>query len=236
MAAKKILLVEDDEKVISDLADKLAAVGYEVSSALDGETGRNLARSNNYDLIILDVMLPKLEGTVLCRMIRNESKTSRVPIIMLTARGTEGDRIAGLDSGADDYIVKPFALGEFLARIRAQLRRTSSFHSTNQLELTSGDLRLDFTGRRVFKNNEEIKLSNKEFDLLTLLMRNQKAVLSRDWILKNIWGEDFVISSTKKEIRTVDVHIRWLREKIEDNPSSPKRISTVRGVGYRFEG
>lgn len=236
MDAKRILLVEDDEKVITDLADKLAAVGYEVSTALDGETGRDLARSNNYDLIVLDVMLPKLEGTVLCRMIRNDIKTSQVPIIMLTARGTEGDRIAGLDSGADDYIVKPFALGEFLARIRAQLRRTSSFHSMNQVELNSGDLRVDFTGRRVFRNEEEIKLSNKEFDLLTLFMRNQKAVLSRDWILKNIWGEDFVISSTKKEMRTVDVHIRWLREKIEDNPSSPMRISTVRGVGYRFEG
>lgn len=236
MDAKRILLVEDDEKVISDLADKLAAVGYEVSTALDGETGRDLARSNNYDLIVLDVMLPKLEGTVLCRMIRNDIRTSQVPIIMLTARGTEGDRIAGLDSGADDYIVKPFALGEFLARIRAQLRRTSSFHSMNQVELNSGDLRLDLTGRRVFRNEEEIKLSNKEFDLLTLFMRNQKAVLSRDWILKNIWGEDFVISSTKKEMRTVDVHIRWLREKIEDNPSRPLRISTVRGVGYRFEG
>ena len=236
MVAKKILLVEDDEKVISDLADKLVAVGYDVSTALDGETGRDLARSSNYDLIVLDVMLPKLEGTVLCRMIRNDSKTSHVPIIMLTARGTEGDRIAGLDSGADDYIVKPFALGEFLARIRAQLRRTSSFHRLNQVELNSGDLRLDFTGRRVFKDDDEIKLSNKEFDLLTLFMRNQKAVLSREWILKNIWGEDFVISSTKKEMRTVDVHIRWLREKIEENPSSPVRISTVRGVGYRFEG
>ena len=236
MVAKKILLVEDDKRVASDLADKLAAVGYVVDVAMDGESGRDLARSNSYDLIVLDVMLPKLEGTVLCRMIRNDSKTSRVPIIMLTARGTEGDRIAGLDSGADDYIVKPFALGEFLARIRAQLRRTSSYHSLDQVELISGNLRLDFTGRRVFKGDEEIKLSNKEFDLLTLLMRNQKAVLSRDWILKNIWGEDFVISSTKKEMRTVDVHIRWLREKIEDNPSSPVRISTVRGVGYRFEG
>lgn len=236
MDAKRILLVEDDEKVITDLADKLAAVGYEVSTALDGETGRDLVRSNNYDLIVLDLMLPKLEGRVLCRMIRNDSQTSHVPIIMLTARGTEGDRIAGLDSGADDYIVKPFALGELLARIRAQLRRTTSFHRMNQVELTSGNLRLDFTGRRAFKDDEEIKLSNKEFDLLTLFMRNQKAVLSRDWILKNIWGEDFVISSTKKEMRTVDVHIRWLREKIEDNPSSPLRISTVRGVGYRFEG
>ena len=155
---------------------------------------------------------------------------------MLTARGTENDKIHGLEIGADDYIVKPFSLGEFLSRVRAQMRRTSSYLSLNTVELQAGNLRLDITGRRVFKDDKELKLSNKEFDLLTLFMRNQNAVLSRDWILKNIWGEDFVITSTRKEIRTIDVHIRWLREKIEDNPSSPKRISTVRGVGYRFEG
>lgn len=236
MVTKNILLVEDDEKLLVNLADKLRAEGYDVSTALDGDTGWEMARGDTFDLIVLDIMLPGLDGISLCRLIRNVPTSAHVPIIMLTARGMVSDRILGLETGADDYIVKPFDLGEFLSRVRAQIRRPSPYRSLHQVELNSGDLRLDFTGRRLFKDNEEIKLSNKEFDLLTLFMRNQNAVLSRDWILKNIWGEDFVISRTKKEMRTVDVHIRWLREKIEDNPSSPKRISTVRGVGYRFEG
>lgn len=236
MVAKKILLVEDDEKLTANLSDKLRAEGYDVFTAPDGDTGWELARADSFDLIVLDIMLPKLDGISLCRLIRNVPDSEYVPIIMLTARGTENDKIHGLETGADDYIVKPFSLGEFLSRVRAQMRRTSSYHNLNSVELQAGDLRLDLTGRRVFKADEELKLSNKEFDLLTLFMRNQNAVLSRDWILKNIWGEDFVITSARKEIRTIDVHIRWLREKIEDNPSSPKRISTVRGVGYRFEG
>jgi len=236
MVAKKILLVEDDDKLIANLSDKLRAEGYDVFTAPDGDIGWEMARADSYDLIVLDIMLPKLDGISLCRLIRNVPDSEYVPIIMLTARGTENDKIHGLETGADDYIVKPFSLGEFLSRVRAQMRRASLHHSLNSLELQAGDLRLDITGRRVFKADEELKLSNKEFDLLTLFMRNQNAVLSRDWILKNIWGEDFVITSTRKEIRTIDVHIRWLREKIEDNPSSPKRISTVRGVGYRFEG
>ncbi len=232
MVAKKILLVEDEEKLIANLADKLRAEGYDVFTALDGDTGWEMARGDSYDLIVLDIMLPGLDGLSLCRMIRNDSASADVPIIMLTARGTEVDKIVGLESGADDYIVKPFGLGEFLARVRVQMRRPSPDRGFNQDELTSGDLRLDFTGRRAFRGGEEIKLSNKEFDLLTLFLRNQNAVLSRDFILTNVWGHDYF----PMDKRTVDVHIRWLREKIEDNPSSPVRISTVRGVGYRFEG
>ena len=232
MVAKKILLVEDEEKLIANLADKLRAEGFEVFTALDGDTGWEMARSDSYDLIVLDIMLPRLDGISLCRMIRNDSASADAPIIMLTARGTENDKILGLESGADDYIVKPFGLGEFLARVRAQMRRPTPDRRLNQDELTSGDLRLDFTGRRLFRGDEEVKLSNKEFDLLTLFMRNQNAVLSRDFILTNVWGHDYF----PMDKRTVDVHIRWLREKIEINPSSPKRISTVRGVGYRFEG
>lgn len=232
MVAKKILLVEDDEKLIANLADKLRAAGYDVSAALDGETGWEMARGDSYDLIVLDIMLPGLDGISLCKLIRNDSDSAYVPIIMLTARGTEHDKIHGLDTGADDYIVKPFSLGEFLSRVGAQLRRPSPDRSPGQLELIFGDLRLDITGRRAFKGAAEIKLSNKEFDLLTLFMRNQNAVLSRDFILTNVWGHDYF----PMDKRTVDVHIRWLREKIEDIPSSPKRISTVRGVGYRFEG
>ena len=232
--AKRILLVEDDEKVLSDLADKLDAVGYDVTTAMDGETGRELARGNSYDLIVLDVLLPELDGKVLCQMIRNDSKTSHVPIIMLTALGMENDRIAGLDSGADDYIVKPFSLGEFLARVRVQMRRPAPDLSARQDELIAGDLRVDLTGRRVFKAGAEVKLSNKEYSLLTVFMRNERAVLSRDFLIANVWGEDYLLADSDR--RTVDVHIRWLREKIEDYPSMPKRISTVRGVGYRFEG
>lgn len=228
---KKVLLVEDEEMLINNLADKLRAEGYDVYTALDGETGWNLARSQTYDLIVLDIMLPGLDGLSLCRMIRNDPKMLDVSIIILTARGTEVDKIVGLESGADDYIVKPFGLGEFLARVRVQMRRPPSDRTLTQDEIISNDLKLDLKGRRVFKGDEEVRLSNKEFDLLTELMRNKNAVLSRDLILTKVWGYDYFV-----EKRTVDVHIRWLREKIETNPSSPKRISTVRGVGYRFEG
>lgn len=230
--AKKILLVEDEERLVANLADKLRAEGYEVVTALDGETGWTLARGDSYDLIVLDIMLPGLDGLSLCRMIRNDSKASEVPIIMLTARGTEVDKIVGLESGADDYIVKPFGLGEFLARVRVQMRRPPTNRSLTQKELSSGDLRLDITGRRLFRADSEVKLSNKEFDLLTVFMRNPNAVLSRDLILTKVWGHDYF----PMDKRTVDVHIRWLREKIEVDPSAPTRITTVRGVGYRFEG
>ena len=229
--SKKILIVEDEEKLINNLADKLRAEGYDVVTAMDGEVGWDLARSDSYDLIVLDIMLPGLDGLSICRMIRQDPNLSDVPIIILTARGTEVDKIVGLESGADDYMVKPFGLGEFLARVRVQMRRPSPDRSIRQDEMISHDLKVDLTGRRVFKGDEEIKLSNKEFDLLAELMRNKNAVLSRDLILTKVWGYDYFVDK-----RTVDVHIRWLREKIEDNPSSPKRISTVRGVGYRFEG
>ncbi len=228
---KKILIVEDDEKVSSNLADKLRAEGYDVSIARDGESGWERAQRDTYDLFVLDIMLPGLDGVSLCRMIRKNSKSAEAPIIMLTARSTENDKILGLESGANDYIVKPFGLGEFLARVRVQMRRPSPARRQIQGELIAGDLRLDLTGRRVFKGSDEVKLSNKEFDLLTELMRNKNAVLSRDLILTKVWGYDYFVDK-----RTVDVHIRWLREKIEDNPSNPRLISTVRGVGYRFEG
>ncbi len=235
--AKRILIVEDEEKLVANLADKLRAEGYDVFTALDGERGWELARQERYDLIVLDIMLPGLDGLSLCRMIRNDSETADVPIIMLTARGMEADKIVGLESGADDYIVKPFGLGEFLARVRVQMRRPSPDRIAKSSELSLGDLRLDFSGRRVYKGETELKLSHREFDLLSIFMRNRGAVLSRHWLIANVWGEDFLIGEKdKRSERTVDVHVRWLREKIEENPSSPRRISTVRGVGYRFEG
>ncbi len=232
MVKESILIIEDEQMLVNNMAEKLRAEGYNVSIAMDGETGWDKVRAEKPDLIVLDIMLPGLDGLSLCRMVRSEATISRIPIIMLTARGTEVDKIVGLESGADDYVVKPFGLGEFLARVRAVLRRIDPrAASLQQDELTSEDLRLNLTGRRVFKGETEIKLSNKEFDLLAELMRNKNAVLSRDLILTKVWGYDYFVDK-----RTVDVHIRWLREKIEDDPSSPRRIITVRGVGYRFEG
>jgi DNA-binding response OmpR family regulator len=221
-----ILIVEDDNTVRETLALNLRAEGYEVLSADDGEAGLRAAREGSPDLVILDVMLPRLDGLTVCRILRRESE---VPIVLLTARGTEADKIIGLETGADDYIVKPFSLGEFLARVRAALRRGRPA-SAAPAELVSGNLRLDLAGRRAFRGEEEIPLAPREFDLLAMLMRNRGAVLTRELLLARVWGEDF-----PGDARTVDVHIRWLRQKIELDASDPQRITTVRGVGYRFE-
>jgi DNA-binding response OmpR family regulator len=183
-----------------------------------------LARETEFDLIVLDVMLPTLDGLSICRILRKEQRT---PIILLTARSGEVDRIMGLETGADDYIVKPFSLGELLARVRAVLRRAAP-EATTRLE--AGDLSLDLIGRRAYRAGEELRLSYKEFDLLAALIRNAGSALSRDQLLQQVWGYDY-----PGDTRTVDVHIRWLREKIESDPAAPQRIVTVRGVGYRFE-
>lgn len=226
----KVLIVEDQQSLANQLAEKLRSEGFTVMTAGDGEDGLEKVRAEHPDLIVLDIMLPKLDGLSLCRIIRRDAATAHIPIIMLTARGSEVDKIVGLESGADDYVVKPLALGEFLARVRAVMRRAPG-RPVMQDELVSNDLRLSITGRRLFKDNREIKLSNKEFDLLAELMRNRGVVLSRDLILTKVWGYDYFVDK-----RTVDVHVRWLREKIEDDASNPKRIVTVRGMGYRFEG
>jgi DNA-binding response OmpR family regulator len=226
----KVVIVEDEATLVRNLASKLEADGYEVVTAEDGEDGLDKIRSEHPDLIILDIMLPRLDGLSICRIVRHDAALAHIPIIMLTARGTEVDKIIGLEIGADDYIVKPFSLGEMLARVRAVMRRVVE-HPLVRDELVVQNLRLNLTGRRLFKDEREINLSNKEFDLLAELMRNQGVVLSRDLILTKVWGYDYFVDK-----RTVDVHVRWLREKIEDDPSSPQRIVTVRGVGYRFEG
>jgi len=224
-----VVIVEDEATLAETLADNLREEAYEVQISGDGENGLALVRSALPDLVILDVMLPNLDGLSVCRIIRRDTTTTHIPIIMLTARGTEVDKIVGLESGADDYIVKPFGLGEFLARVRAVMRRAPG-RSNTQDELLSSDIRIDLTGRRVFRREDELHLSHKEFDLLSELMRNRGAVLSRDLILTKVWGYDYI-----GDKRTVDVHIRWLRQKIEDDPSNPQRIVTVRGAGYRFE-
>jgi DNA-binding response OmpR family regulator len=227
-----ILVVEDDETLRETLAYNLQEDGYAVLTAEDGERGLDLIRTRKPDLVVLDIMLPRLDGLAVTRIVRKDPTVASIPIIMLTARGTQGDKMVGLDSGADDYVTKPFGVGEFLARIRAVLRRspTPMVQGTSGQPIEAGGIRIDLIARRAYRDSEELQLSHKEFDLLAELMRNQGAVLSRDLILSRVWGYDYYGDS-----RTVDVHIRWLRQKIEDDPSDPQRIVTVRGVGYRFE-
>ena len=222
-----ILIVEDDDTVREALSAGLESEGYEVILSDNGLDGLKQAKEEGPDLILLDLMLPEMDGLSVCRALRRDSD---VPIIMLTARGTEMDKIVGLETGADDYVVKPFSLGELLARIRSLLRRTRNDKQENQMQLTSGNIRLDLTSRRVSKDDAEVHLTQKEFNLLAELIRNKGAVLSRDLLLEKVWGYSYVGNT-----HTVDVHIRWLREKIELDPSKPVRIVTVRGVGYRFE-
>ncbi len=225
-----ILVVEDEETLREELAYNLGQEGYKVLTAGDGEEALRLIRKQKPDLVVLDIMLPALDGLSVCRLVRRDPEVAHIPIIMLTARGTQGDKMVGLDSGADDYVTKPFGLGEFLARVRAVLRRLPEQRVGSQT-LEAGDIRVDLVSRRAYRRGEELHLSHKEFDLLVELMRNRGAVLSRDLILSRVWGYDYYGDS-----RTVDVHVRWLRQKIEDDPSNPTHIVTVRGFGYRFEG
>lgn len=225
-----ILVVEDEETVRETLAFNLQEEGYQVLTAADGEAALHIIREEKPDLVVLDIMLPELDGLTVCRLVRRDREVAHIPIIMLTARGTQGDKMVGLDSGADDYITKPFGLGEFLARVRAVLRRAGADRIVAPQTLQAGDIRLDMPARKVYRGDRPLQLSAREFDLLAELVRNQGAVLSRDLILTRVWGYDYFGSA-----RTVDVHIRWLREKIEEDPSNPQHIITVRGVGYRFE-
>jgi DNA-binding response OmpR family regulator len=222
-----ILLVEDEPTLSETLRYNLEREGYTVLAAGDGVRGLELARREQPDLLILDVMLPRLDGFSVCRILRQESD---MPILMLTARQDEVDRIAGLELGADDYVAKPFSLGELLARVRAIMRRSDRQPAGSREVLDAGELRVDTGSRRAWSAGTELTLSQKEFDLLTCLIRNRGMALSRDVLLERVWGYDFLGDS-----RTVDVHIRWLREKVEPDPSRPIYIQTVRGVGYRFE-
>jgi DNA-binding response OmpR family regulator len=222
-----ILIVEDDATLCEMLALNLRSAGYQVLTAGDGAAAIDLARAHAPDLILLDLMLPELDGLTVCRSLR---RASDVPIMIVTARSGELDKIVGLESGADDYMTKPFSLGELQARIRALLRRAGS-HNGSSDDIRSGNLNLNLVSRRALLDGRDVSLSPKEFSLLVELMRNQGAVLTRDLLLSRVWGTDFF-----GDAHTLDVHVRWLREKIEPDPAAPSRIITVRGIGYRFEG
>ena len=221
----KILVVEDESTLLALLSNHLVAEGYEVTTAARGDDAIELARRLHPDLCIVDVMLPGLDGLSLCRILRRES--AEVAIILLTARASEMDRVIGLDSGADDYVTKPFGLSELTARVRAALRRIPNAAGGR---MSVGEIELDPISRRVYRAGAELKLGHKEFELLATLLRNKGAVLSREFLITQVWGSDFM-----GDTRTVDVHVRWLREKIEPDPANPRHLQTVRGVGYRID-
>ena len=225
--AEKILIVDDEKPIVDSIKYTLYKEGYDVVVSYDGEDALEKVRKENPDLIILDIMLPKLSGLEVCRIIR---RTSNVPIIMLTARGEDMDRVVGLELGADDYVSKPFSMRELVARIKAVLRRAKMSVSTEaktKEKLEFDDVLIDVKGRIVLKRGIPVDLSPKEFDLLVTLAENEGRVMSREYLLNHIWGDDFY-----GDDRTVDVHIRWLREKLEDDPSNLEHIQTVRGIGY----
>ena len=232
MSDRRVLVVEDEENLLAALKYNLEREGYAVTTASDGPSGLDFARSVNHDLVILDIMLPGLDGLELCRTIRRESS---VPIIMLTAKAEEVDRIVGLELGADDYVTKPFSMRELMARARAMLRRSrmgqdSPDGPASPETIRAGDLMVDLTAHTAVLGDRTLELKPREFELLALLMSNRGRAFTRDQLLQRLWGQDYVGDS-----RTVDVHVRWLREKIEAEPGKPKRIITIRGVGYRFE-
>lgn len=222
----KVLLVDDEPTILETVENKLRREGYSVFTAATAEDGMRLYRQTKPDLLILDIMLPQRSGFDLCRAIRRDSS---VPIIFLTARASEADRITGFDLGGDDYVVKPFNLSELAARVKAVLRRSSGEPAQEVVE--RGNLRIDPKSLEATLEGEPLKLSPKEFALLYFLMRHAGQVFSRDVLLDRVWGQDAFVSP-----RTVDVHIRWLRERIEPDPSRPVRLVTIRGVGYKFVG
>lgn len=228
--AKKVLVVDDEKLIVKGIRFSLEQDGMEVDCAYDGEEALKMATEHKYDMILLDIMLPKLDGFQVCQQIR---EFSQVPIVMLTAKGDDMDKILGLEYGADDYITKPFNILEVKARIKAIMRRTAQSHpkEEEQKVIENGDLKLDCESRRLFILGNEINLTAKEFDLLELLVLNPNKVYSRENLLNMVWGYEY-----PGDVRTVDVHVRRLREKIEKNPSEPQYVHTKWGVGYYYQG
>jgi DNA-binding response OmpR family regulator len=223
----RILLVDDEQSIQTLLSYPLRKDGYHVTSALDGREALQRFDEARFDLVILDLMLPKLDGVEVCRELRARSQ---VPIIMLTAKGSETDKVAGLEVGADDYITKPFSMREFRSRVKAALRRSRmAGEPLDEEAIDHGELKIDFSRRMVTLHDEEIRVTYVEFEILGALARSPGRVLSRETLLEHVWGD-----SEYRDPRTVDVHIRHLREKLESDPKDPEFLFTVRGVGYRF--
>jgi DNA-binding response OmpR family regulator len=228
MLMTSVLLVDDERMITDPLVRALTRAGYHVMVADNGNGGLALAREKKPDVVVLDVMLPQMDGWDVCRALRQDST---VPILMLTALGDEVDRILGLELGADDYLTKPFSTRELIARLKALLRRVELDHRPQSAgdRLVVGNIRLELSTHRVFREDEELKLRQKEYDLLSLLLSRPGEVITRAEFFDKVWGTDWL-----GDTRTLDVHIRWLREKIERDPGHPRLIQTVRGVGYRF--
>ena len=235
--SERILVVDDEKALLESLVYNLERQGYQVDAVADGLSALNSARKNHPDLILLDIMLPGMDGFEVAQTLRQESNT---PILMLTARDNEIDRVVGLEVGADDYLTKPFSMRELLARVKAMLRRVRLIREelgTNHAEtsaetapLVFGNLMMDISRHIVTLDGSELELNPKEYDLLRYFMEHPGKAMSREQLIQEIWGWDFAGDS-----RTVDVHVRWLRQKIERDPSTPTRLVTVRGAGYRFE-
>lgn len=228
MPGEKILVIDDEMNIVELLKYNLVANGYKVSYSLNGKEGLSLAQEIKPDLILLDIMLPEMDGFDVCKEMKKSRDMQGIPIIMLTAKGDEFDKILGLELGADDYITKPFSVRELLARIKVVLRRSAKEETAEVVSI--GDLSIYMDKHEVIKNGNKLELTLKEFELLKLLITNKGRVLTRDFLLDNIWGYEYY-----GETRTVDVHVRHLRQKIEDNDSSPVYIETVRGIGYKFK-
>ena len=225
-SARTVLVVDDEPTLVATLKYSLEHDGYRVLTAGDGGAAVSIAMAERPDLIVLDLMLPVMDGLEVCRLIRRETK---LPILMLTARTDEVDKVVGLEMGADDYVTKPFGMRELLARVRALLRRS---HSPDDVEkVRCGDLEIDLKRREASCNGRVLEMKPREFELLSFLARNQGRAFTREQLLRDVWGYEYLGDS-----RTVDVHVRWLREKIEALPAKPVRLITVLGVGYRFEG
>jgi two-component system, OmpR family, alkaline phosphatase synthesis response regulator PhoP len=229
MSKELICYVEDEAHIQQLLKYNLESAGYRVFTFDDGETLLKTVKDNLPDLFVLDLMLPGIDGLEICRELRQNPKTRDIPIMMLTAKSEEMDKVIGLEIGADDYITKPFSIREFTSRVKALFRRVNNPSQTINEVISYGDITMDISRREVFKGDQLLDMPLKEFELLKLLIENKGKVLSRDILLEKIWGFDYY-----GETRTVDVHIRYLRQKIEENDSSPVYIETVRGIGYKF--
>ncbi|MBV9895591.1 MAG: response regulator transcription factor [Chloroflexi bacterium] len=231
----QILVVEDEESLLQTLRYNLARAGHDVRLSSNGVQALEMIRGNPPELVVLDLMLPGLDGLELCRAVRADTlnpAVSHVPILMLTARDEEIDKVVGLEVGADDYLTKPFSMHELLARVKAQLRRAEMGNSSVRSAppvLSSGDLSIDVGAHRVLRDGSLLQMKRREFDLLVYLMRHAGQLQTREALLRNVWGYEYV-----GDTRTVDVHVRWLRGKIESDPAAPTRIQTVRGIGYVF--